>query len=35
MAQIVFAACVQARLEVVDILSQTERNAGGFGSTGV
>ena len=35
MAQIVFAACVQAHLEGVDILSQTERNAGGFGSTGV
>ena len=33
-AQLVIAPFVQARLEEVDELSDTERGAGGFGSTG-
>lgn len=34
-AQLVFAKHEQAKFEVVDSLSETERGAGGFGSTGV
>ena len=34
-AQIVLAPIVQAKFEVVDELSDTERGSGGFGSTGV
>lgn len=34
-AQIVVAPVVQARFEVVDLLGQTARGAGGFGSTGL
>ncbi len=33
-AQLVIAAVVQAKLTVVEELDQTERGAGGFGSTG-
>jgi dUTP pyrophosphatase len=33
-AQMVIASHVQAELEEVEILSETERGAGGFGSTG-
>jgi dUTP pyrophosphatase len=33
-AQLVIAPVVQAELEFVDALSETERGAGGFGSTG-
>jgi dUTP pyrophosphatase len=33
-AQLVVAPVVQARLEVVESLSDTDRGAGGFGSTG-
>lgn len=33
-AQIIIAPVVQASFEVVDTLSNTERGAGGFGSTG-
>ncbi len=33
-AQIVFSPITQATFEVVDDLSETERGAGGFGSTG-
>lgn len=33
-AQLVIAPFVQARIEVVDELGETERGAGGFGSTG-
>ena len=34
-AQIVFAPCMQARIEEADKLSDTARSSGGFGSTGV
>ncbi len=34
-AQMVIAPVVQARLQEVDTLDETERGAGGFGSTGV
>ena len=34
-AQLVFASVVQADWEVVEVLSDTSRGAGGFGSTGV
>ena len=34
-AQMVFARCEQARLEEAVSLDETERGAGGFGSTGV
>lgn len=34
-AQLVIAAVVQAEIAVVETLSETERGAGGFGSTGV
>jgi dUTP pyrophosphatase len=34
-AQLVFAPVVQAKFEVVDELTPTERGAGGWGSTGV
>lgn len=34
-AQLVFAKHKQAKFKVVDSLSETERGAGGFGSTGV
>jgi len=33
-AQLVVAACVQARLEEVESLDPTARGEGGFGSTG-
>ncbi|MCI4679431.1 dUTP diphosphatase [Rhodoblastus acidophilus] len=33
-AQLVFAPVVQARLSVIDEVSETRRGAGGFGSTG-
>jgi dUTP pyrophosphatase len=33
-AQIVFAAVTQAKLEVTTVLSETDRGEGGFGSTG-
>ena len=33
-AQLVFAAVEQASWEVVDVLTETERGTGGFGSTG-
>jgi dUTP pyrophosphatase len=33
-AQLVIAPVVQARIEVVDSLDETDRGAGGFGSTG-
>lgn len=33
-AQMVIAQCCKAELEVVDILSETQRSVGGFGSTG-
>lgn len=33
-AQIVFAAVTQAKLEVTTVLSETNRGEGGFGSTG-
>ena len=33
-AQIVIAPYIQAEFEETDILSETERNSGGFGSTG-
>jgi dUTP pyrophosphatase len=33
-AQLVIAAVVQARIMVVDVLSETVRGSGGFGSTG-
>ncbi len=33
-AQIIFARCEQAELQQVEILSETERGAGGFGHTG-
>lgn len=33
-AQIVFSPITQALFEVTDVLSETERGAGGFGSTG-
>lgn len=34
-AQLVFASYVQPNFENVEVLSETERGAGGFGSTGV
>ena len=34
-AQMVFARCEQAQLEEVESLDETQRGAGGFGSTGV
>ena len=34
-AQMVFARCEQAQFEVVEALDETQRGAGGFGSTGV
>ena len=34
-AQMVFAPITQASFEVAEVLSSTERGAGGFGSTGV
>jgi dUTP pyrophosphatase len=34
-AQIIIAPVVQAELAVVDELSETDRNMGGFGSTGI
>lgn len=34
-AQMVFARCEQAQLEEAESLDETERGAGGFGSTGV
>lgn len=34
-AQIIIAPVTQATFEKVDVLSETERGAGGFGSTGV
>jgi len=34
-AQMVFARCEQAQFEEVEALDETERGAGGFGSTGV
>lgn len=34
-AQLVFARFEQAQFEVAETLSETERGAGGFGSTGV
>ncbi|MGB0454222.1 MAG: dUTP diphosphatase [Bacteriovoracaceae bacterium] len=34
-AQMVFAPITQASFEVTEVLSSTERGAGGFGSTGV
>lgn len=34
-AQVVLAPITQAKFEVVDTLSDTDRGAGGFGSTGV
>lgn len=34
-AQMVFARCEQAQFETVEALDETERGAGGFGSTGV
>jgi len=34
-AQLVIQKVYQARLRVVDVLEQTERNAGGFGHTGL
>lgn len=34
-AQLVVAAVVQVHVEVVDALSETDRAAGGYGSTGV
>lgn len=34
-AQLIFASVVQARLEEVEVLSETKRGEGGFGSTGV
>jgi dUTP pyrophosphatase len=34
-AQLVIAPVVQVQIEVVDILSDTDRAAGGYGSTGV
>ena len=33
-AQIVFAAVTQAKLELTEVLSETNRGEGGFGSTG-
>ena len=33
-AQMVIVPCVQAEFELADELSDTERGAGGFGSTG-
>ena len=33
-AQIVYSPITQASFEVVDMLTKTERGAGGFGSTG-
>ena len=34
-AQMVFARCEQATLEAVEALDETQRGAGGFGSTGL
>lgn len=34
-AQMVFARCEQAQLEQVETLDETQRGAGGFGSTGL
>ncbi len=34
-AQLVFAKYEQAHFQVMDVLSETERGAGGFGSTGI
>lgn len=34
-AQMVFARCEQAQFELVEALDETQRGAGGFGSTGV
>ena len=34
-AQMVVAPVVQAAFEVVDLLTETDRGAGGFGSTGL
>lgn len=34
-AQLVFAACIQAEITAVDSLDETERGAGGFGHSGV
>ena len=34
-AQMVFARCEQAMLEAVEALDETQRGAGGFGSTGL
>ena len=34
-AQLVFARCEQAQLEEVETLDETQRGAGGFGSTGL
>ncbi len=33
-AQMVFACCEQAQLQVVETISETQRGAGGFGHTG-